>query len=43
MATIKKDDQAVAYTGQLYQGLKKLPNHDDTPKNRQSERKLRLS
>ena len=43
MATIKKNDQAVAYTGQLYQGLKKLPNHNDAPSNPQKARRLRLS
>ena len=43
MATITKGDQTVTYSGSIRDGLKKLPNHDDRPKNRQKERRLRLS
>jgi hypothetical protein len=43
MATIKKGDQTVTYSGQLKEGFKKLPNHDDNPSNPQKARRLRLS
>ena len=43
MATITKGDQTVTYSGPLKTGFKKLPNHDDKPKNPQKPRRLRLS
>lgn len=43
MATIKKGSETVSYTGQIKEGLKKLPNHNDAPANPQKARRLRLA
>ena len=43
MATITKGDQTVTYSGSIKDGLKKLPNHDDTPMNPQKVRRLPLN
>jgi len=43
MATITKAGQSVNYSGGIKEGLKALPNHNDTPINPQKPRRLRLS
>jgi len=43
MATIKKGSEAVTYSGQIKEGLKKLPNHNDAPANPQKARRITLS
>lgn len=43
MATIKKGSETVSYSGQIKEGLKALPNHNDAPANPQKARRLKLS
>lgn len=43
MATIKKGAETVSYTGQVKDGLKKLPNHNDEPSNPQKARRITLA
>ena len=43
MARITKGAQSVTFNGNIKNGLKKLPNHNDAPANPQKPRRLRLS
>ena len=43
MATITKGAHTVTHNGNIKHGLKKLPNHEDTPSNPRKPRRFTLS